>query len=374
MVKSSNLKEKEIEALYFLRQYHASKSAVSFSGGKDSLVALHLAYRVGIRRAVYSDTTVEPSKMIDYIKDIETIFGSKIDIVRPHKSFWELLPIFGPPSTHHRWCCPTIKYPQLSQYAKNHGIKYYITGLRKNESIIRMRYTKVGKNPMIPYVTQLNPIIDWNQEEVWEYIKKYNLPVHPYYKAGLSRNGCVICPYKSTTELKKLKKLEPDIWSKYEKFLHTYADIMDIPNKKEFVEKGWRSWRPPTKRKIVGDVEITDNFQFKITNGLSKERFNLLGILENNHQVLLTYTQYKNKLRIIIEKELNCVGCGACISLCPTNALYINNNNKIDVNLSKCKHCYECLNTSNLRGACIGRTYSLETFIVKINDNQISNC
>ena len=363
---SNNLKQKEIEAIYFLRQYPKSKSAVSFSGGKDSLVALHLAYRAGIKRAVFSDTTIESHKTVEYIREVETILGIKIDIVKPKKSFWELLPILGPPSTHNRWCCPTIKYPQLSEYAKKHGILYYITGLRRNESIIRMKYDKIGKNPMIPYVAQLNPIINWSERDVWEYINYYELPVHPHYKAGLMRNGCVICPYKSPNELKKLKELEPEIWSKYEEFLNTYADMIGITNKKEFLDGGWRSWRPPTKRKIAGEVEITNDFQLKFMNGLSQKKFNLIGILNKNNQ--LSYNQYKNKIRILIEKELNCIGCGACISLCPTNALYINKNNLIDINLSKCAYCYECLSTSNLRGACIGRTYAMETFIVKIKN------
>ena len=33
-------------------------TVVSFSGGKDSLVVLDLAYRVGVKRAVFCDTTL----------------------------------------------------------------------------------------------------------------------------------------------------------------------------------------------------------------------------------------------------------------------------------------------------------------------------
>lgn len=361
------IKKKEVEAMYFLRHFPRSKTAVSFSGGKDSLVALHLASRVGIRRAVFSDTTIESPKTIEYIKEVGTMLGVKIDIVRPQKSFWELLPILGPPSTRHRWCCPTIKYPQLNEYAKKYNIKYYITGLRRNESLIRMEYKKIGKNPMTPYVIQVNPIIDWTENEVWEYIKKYNLPIHPNYKLGLTRSGCVICPYKSPKELRKLKEIEPEIWEKFEEFLITYADTIGIPNKEEFLNGGWRSWRPPTKRKIVGEVEIS-NSKVSFNNGLSKESFKLLGILSNGTD--LQDKNKVNKVKIVIEKELNCIGCGACISLCPTNALFINKEGRIDVNLFNCIYCYVCLDTSKLRGACIGRTYTLETFVVRVKNTK----
>jgi len=358
------LKGKEYEAKQFLRKFPKEKAVVSFSGGKDSLVALHLAQRVGIKKAVFSDTTIESQDTIDYIKEVSITLGVKIDIAKPKKSFWELLPIFGPPSINHRWCCPTIKYPQLNEYAKKQGVLYYITGLRRNESIIRMNYAKVSKNPMMPHVIQINPIIDWTSEEVWEYIKKHELPIPPSYKKGLSRNGCVVCPYKSPKELNMLKKIEPEIWSKFEEFLIMYANMLGIHNKKEFLEGGWRSWRPPTKRKVVENVGVTDNYRIMFNNGLSEKNFNLLGILKTGNQLPLH--DFQKKVKILFEKELNCVGCGACLSLCPNDALYLDND-KINVDLSKCTHCYECLNTSKLRGACIGRTYSLETSIVNID-------
>lgn len=128
--------------MYFLRQFPRSKVAVSLSGGKDSLVALHLAYRVGIRRTVFSDTTIESQKVIEFVKEVGTLFGIRIDIVRPRKSFWELIPFLGIPSVHNRWCCPTIKFQQVNEYAKKYGIKYYITGLRKDESLFRKEYEK----------------------------------------------------------------------------------------------------------------------------------------------------------------------------------------------------------------------------------------
>ena len=353
------LKEKEIEALYFLRQFPRSKVAVSFSGGKDSLVALHLASRVGIRRAVFSDTTIESRKVIEFVKEVEILLGIKIDIVKPRRSFWELIYFLGVPSVHYRWCCPTIKFQQLNEYARKHGIKYYVTGLRREESVARKEYGKTGTNPMLPHIIQLNPIVEWSEKEVWEYIKKYELPTPPGYKNGLLRNGCVVCPYKSPKELKKMKRLEPEIWEKFEEFLNLYAHIAGVPDRKGFVDGGWRSWRPPAKRKIVGKIRTNGKNRIELTNGLEKRDFKLLKILNEEESDKL------KKAKILIEKELNCIGCGACLSLCPTGALYINGKGVIDVNIERCIHCYECIDSSKLRGGCTGRNYGLEIFIVE---------
>ena len=40
---------------------------------------------------------------------------------------------------------------------------------------------------------QLMPIVDWSDEDVWEYIMRESLPVNPEYKHH-SRVGCVCCP------------------------------------------------------------------------------------------------------------------------------------------------------------------------------------
>lgn len=44
-----------------------------------------------------------------------------------------------------------------------------------------------------PSEIELLPIVDWSDEQVWDYIKRHNLPVNPEYKTR-KRVGCVICP------------------------------------------------------------------------------------------------------------------------------------------------------------------------------------
>lgn len=39
-----------------------------------------------------------------------------------------------------------------------------------------------------------NPIIDWTDREVWDYIRAERLPVNPLYECGYSRVGCIGCP------------------------------------------------------------------------------------------------------------------------------------------------------------------------------------
>ena len=43
----------------------------------------------------------------------------------------------------------------------------------------------------------INPIIEWTDAEVWEYINRYKLPYNPLYDMGYKRVGCIGCPLSS---------------------------------------------------------------------------------------------------------------------------------------------------------------------------------
>lgn len=40
----------------------------------------------------------------------------------------------------------------------------------------------------------MNPIIDWDDADVWEFIKSYNVPYCGLYDKGYKRLGCIGCP------------------------------------------------------------------------------------------------------------------------------------------------------------------------------------
>ncbi len=65
----------------------------------------------------------------------------------------------------------------------------------------------------------------------------------------------------------------------------------------------------------------------------------------------------EKRLQILIERSLNCVGCGACLSYCKDNALYLKNGH-IAVDQNTCVHCHLCLDASTLKGSCVARHYT----------------
>ena len=92
-----------------------------------------------------------------------------------------------------RWCCKVIKE------AGGKG-RTIIVGNRRAEggSIRRHQtYYEVGRKHRKVFV---RPIIDFDNNDVWEYIKLNNLPYCSLYDEGFKRLGCVLCPFSRDIE------------------------------------------------------------------------------------------------------------------------------------------------------------------------------
>lgn len=59
--------------------------------------------------------------------------------------------------------------------------------------------------------TMLNPIVDWTDADVWEFLRYYGCESNPLYQCGFSRIGCIGCPMGGP----KSQKHEFARWPKY---------------------------------------------------------------------------------------------------------------------------------------------------------------
>lgn len=69
--------------------------------------------------------------------------------------------------------------------------------------------------------TVLNPIIDWLDEDVWEFIRTYNVRYCELYDKGYKRLGCVGCPMssKQDEELNRYPKIKRAYLKAFERML-----------------------------------------------------------------------------------------------------------------------------------------------------------
>lgn len=76
--------------------------------------------------------------------------------------------------------------------------------------------------------TVLNPIIDWTDAEVWEFIKEYNVPYCKLYDEGFKRLGCVGCPMNTNA------REELNRWPTIKKvYLQAFDKMLEIRRERE---------------------------------------------------------------------------------------------------------------------------------------------
>jgi len=87
-------------------------------------------------------------------------------------------------------CCRLRKLMPLARAMQ--GLDAWITGLRREQSVTREHMQAVewdaGNNML-----KINPLIDWTEEQTWDYINEHKIPVNPLHKKGFASIGCQPC-------------------------------------------------------------------------------------------------------------------------------------------------------------------------------------
>ena len=85
--------------------------------------------------------------------------------------------------------------------------------------------------------TLVNPIIDWEDEDVWEFIHQRNIPYCHLYDDGYTRLGCIGCPMAGGDEQKRE-------FARYPKYRENYLRSFDVMWKNH-IDKGLtgRGWK-----------------------------------------------------------------------------------------------------------------------------------
>ena len=87
-------------------------------------------------------------------------------------------------------CCHIRKIEPLKRAFK--GLDVWICGLRRDQSITRTDVQIVEWDEANGLI-KLNPIVDWTEEEVWDYIKENRVPYNRLHDKGFPSVGCQPC-------------------------------------------------------------------------------------------------------------------------------------------------------------------------------------
>lgn len=219
-------------------QHYGLPIVITDSGGKDSQVCKELALRAGIPfEIMHNHTTADAPETVRFVRKEAKRFddlGIKYTINMPtykgqRTSMWNLIPQkLMPPTRLVRYCCSVLKetggagrfiatgvrWSESTNRKNNRGI-YEKLGTSKGNKIIlnndnddkRMLF----ENCRLKARRAVNPIVDWQDDDVWQFLTDAKSPINPLYAEGWCRVGCIGCPMAG----RKGREAEFARWPKY---------------------------------------------------------------------------------------------------------------------------------------------------------------
>ena len=88
-------------------------------------------------------------------------------------------------------CCEIRKVHPLNRALRD--LSGWITGLRREQTLTRSAINKIEIDSMHNDIIKVNPLADWDNEMVWRYIKRNDVPYNKLHDKGYPSIGCEPC-------------------------------------------------------------------------------------------------------------------------------------------------------------------------------------
>lgn len=181
---------------YFLGEFRG-KIALSTSMGAEDQVLTDMVAGIDNGARIFTLDTgrlfPETYKLID---DTKNRYDIEIEVMFPERKAVEALVkekgmnLFYKSVENRKLCCGIRKVEPLLRAFNN--LDVWICGLRKDQSVSRF-FSKLLEWDEQNGLIKINPLIDWSEDDVWDYIKKNEVPYNPLHEQGFASIGCQPC-------------------------------------------------------------------------------------------------------------------------------------------------------------------------------------
>lgn len=170
------------ELIAYAVERFAPRLTMACSFQKEESVLVHMLSEAWPQARVFTiDTGVLFPETVDTWRRFEERFGLRIEAFDARSA--------GEPWSQQR-CCGEAKVAALERALD--GAQAWITGIRREQAPTRATAAKLEADELRG-MWKVNPLADWSEKDLWDYIFAHELPYHPLHDHGYASIGCQPC-------------------------------------------------------------------------------------------------------------------------------------------------------------------------------------
>ncbi len=172
--------------------------AMASSFGAEDVVVIDMIMKINPKARIFTlDTGRLNQETYDAMDEIRNKYNINIEVMFPDQNEVEQMVrvngmnLFYQSIGNRKLCCGIRKVHPLNKMLVT--LDGWITGLRSDQTQNRADAKKVEIDDQHNGMVKVNPIIDWNWEQVWDYIKVNKIPYNKLHDKGYPSIGCEPC-------------------------------------------------------------------------------------------------------------------------------------------------------------------------------------
>jgi len=195
------------EVVKWALEKYGDKIALASSFGAEDMVLTDIILKINSRPMLRSDSpkarifTLDtgrlPQETYEVMEKTREKYKAKIEVYFPDTSSVEKMIEEHGPNLFYKsvdlrhLCCKVRKIEPLNRAFS--GLSAWICGLRKEQAVTRAGVKKIEIDESHGGIIKINPLADWTEKDIWNYIKKKDVPYNSLHDKGYPSIGCAPC-------------------------------------------------------------------------------------------------------------------------------------------------------------------------------------
>ena len=186
------------QLLRWAAESFSPKIALASSFGAEDVAVIDLLSKIQPKISIFTlDTGRLPEETYEVMEQVRQRYGVEIVSFFPDTAAVEKLErekgfySFRQSVENRKECCGIRKVEPLNRALA--GLEAWVTGLRRGQAVTRAALPKVETDAAHGGIAKINPIADWSAEQVWDHIRKNQVPYNKLHDRNYPSIGCAPC-------------------------------------------------------------------------------------------------------------------------------------------------------------------------------------